>query len=130
LKSSLFGRRFGRVPSKIRQAKPDADFHLAPLGRRVRDFIGGSAASKQGDSRAYLILPLDSAPRFSLARERSDECTLPLRPSSRSAWLFPLVRIVSSIVLGVIALLILVLMVTNLMAFWIDDAGPGAKPPW
>ena len=35
----LFWRRFGGVLSKIRQAKPDADFQLAPLGRRVRDFI-------------------------------------------------------------------------------------------
>ena len=37
--AGLFWRRFGSVVSKIREAKPDADFHLAPLGRRVRDFI-------------------------------------------------------------------------------------------
>src|SRR5580704_4108718 len=37
--AGLFWRRFGSVVSKIRQAKPDADFHLAPLNRRVRDFI-------------------------------------------------------------------------------------------
>src|SRR5580692_9379157 len=37
--TGLFWRRFGGVVSRIRDAKPDADFQLAPLGRRVRDFI-------------------------------------------------------------------------------------------
>src|SRR5690348_10241398 len=36
---ALFWRRFGRVMSKIHQAKPDADFKFAPIGRRIDDFI-------------------------------------------------------------------------------------------
>jgi Fe-S oxidoreductase len=35
-----FWRRFGVVAKKIRQAKPDADFQLAPVGKRIRDFVG------------------------------------------------------------------------------------------
>lgn len=34
-----FALRFGRVVRKIREAKPDADFHLHPLGKRVWDFV-------------------------------------------------------------------------------------------
>ena len=41
LAASLYGFwfRFGKVVRKIRQAKPDANFHLAPLGKRVWDFV-------------------------------------------------------------------------------------------
>ena len=34
-----FSLRFGRVVHRIRQAKPDADFQLGSLGKRVWDFI-------------------------------------------------------------------------------------------
>jgi Fe-S oxidoreductase len=34
-----FWRRFGGVAKRILAAKPDADFHLRPLGKRVRDFL-------------------------------------------------------------------------------------------
>jgi Fe-S oxidoreductase len=34
-----FALRFGRVLRKIREAKPDADFRLSPLGKRVWDFV-------------------------------------------------------------------------------------------
>jgi Fe-S oxidoreductase len=34
-----FGRRFGRVIALIRRARPDADFTLQPIGKRVRDFV-------------------------------------------------------------------------------------------
>ena len=34
-----FGLRFGRVVRKIRQAKPDADFKLGSIGKRVSDFV-------------------------------------------------------------------------------------------
>ena len=34
-----FALRFGRVVRKIREAKPDGDFQLHPIGRRVRDFV-------------------------------------------------------------------------------------------
>ena len=34
-----FWLRFGKVVRKIRQAKPDADFRLAPVGKRVWDFV-------------------------------------------------------------------------------------------
>ncbi len=34
-----FGVRFGRVVRKIREAKPDADFTLGSLGKRVWDFV-------------------------------------------------------------------------------------------
>jgi Fe-S oxidoreductase len=34
-----FGLRFGRVVSKILEARPDADFHLGPISKRVWDFV-------------------------------------------------------------------------------------------
>src|SRR5579872_2021838 len=34
-----FALRFGRIVRKIREAKPDADFHLGSVGKRVRDFV-------------------------------------------------------------------------------------------
>jgi len=34
-----FWARFSRVLNNIRAAKPDADFHLAPVGPRVREFV-------------------------------------------------------------------------------------------
>jgi Fe-S oxidoreductase len=34
-----FWQRFGPILRKILQSKKDPDFHLAPIGRRVRDFI-------------------------------------------------------------------------------------------
>lgn len=34
-----FGLRFGRVVRKIREAKPDADFQLGSVGKRVWDFV-------------------------------------------------------------------------------------------
>ena len=34
-----FALRFGRVLRKIREAKPDADFHLHPIGKRIWDFV-------------------------------------------------------------------------------------------
>ena len=34
-----FWRRFGPILSKILQSKKDPDFHLFPIGRRVRDFV-------------------------------------------------------------------------------------------
>lgn len=39
--ASLYGfwYRFSKVLRKIREARPDADFHLAPLGKRVWDFV-------------------------------------------------------------------------------------------
>jgi len=36
---SLFWRRFGRVLRIIRESKPDADFHLRPLGPRIRKVL-------------------------------------------------------------------------------------------
>ena len=34
-----FGLRFGRVVRKIREAKPDADFQLGSVAKRVWDFV-------------------------------------------------------------------------------------------
>jgi Fe-S oxidoreductase len=34
-----FGLRFGRIVRKIRAAKPDADFQLGSLGKRIWDFV-------------------------------------------------------------------------------------------
>ena len=34
-----FWLRFGKVVRKIREAKPDAGFHLHPVGRRIWDFV-------------------------------------------------------------------------------------------
>src|SRR6476660_4543775 len=39
LSGFLFWRRFGRVVAVIRRARPDADFHVAPLGPRIRQFM-------------------------------------------------------------------------------------------
>src|SRR5947209_5966956 len=35
----LFWLRFGRVVAVIRRARPDADFHVEPLGPRIRQFV-------------------------------------------------------------------------------------------
>ena len=35
----LFWLRFGRVWRTVRASKPDADFRIQPVGRRVRDFV-------------------------------------------------------------------------------------------
>lgn len=35
----LFWRRFGPIARKIVRSKKDADFHLSPIGRRIRDFV-------------------------------------------------------------------------------------------
>ncbi|MGH9559406.1 MAG: heterodisulfide reductase-related iron-sulfur binding cluster [Bryobacteraceae bacterium] len=35
----LFWMRFGKVVSRIRQSKPDADFSLRPVGKRIADFL-------------------------------------------------------------------------------------------
>src|SRR5580693_3362297 len=37
--AAAFWLRFGAVLAKIRAAKPDANFSLAPVGKRARDFI-------------------------------------------------------------------------------------------
>jgi Fe-S oxidoreductase len=41
LAASIWGfwRRFGVVVRRILRAKPDADFHLRPISKRVRDFV-------------------------------------------------------------------------------------------
>src|SRR5215471_12672102 len=39
LSVSLFWRRFGKVAAVIRRARPDADFHIEPLGPRIRQFV-------------------------------------------------------------------------------------------
>ena len=36
---TLFWRRFGRVVDVIRRARADADFHVEPLGPRIRQFV-------------------------------------------------------------------------------------------
>src|ERR1700685_4304434 len=36
---SLFWLRFRKVVDRIRQARPEADFKLQPIGRRIRDFF-------------------------------------------------------------------------------------------
>jgi Fe-S oxidoreductase len=37
--AAAFGMRFGRIVRKIREAKPDADFELGALSKRIWDFI-------------------------------------------------------------------------------------------
>jgi hypothetical protein len=108
---ALFWRRFGRVMSKIHQAKPDADFQFAPIGRRMDDFIwevllqgkvirehpwpGFGArfcvlgvlrvcSGHRKPSGHWIRLPLSLS-----ALERTGESILPLWPYSRSPWLFP-----------------------------------------
>jgi Fe-S oxidoreductase len=44
---SLFGRKFGRVLRIIRDSKPDADFHLRPIGPRIRKVLWEVVAQGQ-----------------------------------------------------------------------------------
>jgi len=37
--AALFWARFGKVVTVLRAARPDADFSLHPIGKRVRDFV-------------------------------------------------------------------------------------------
>jgi len=44
---SLFWRKFGRVLRIIRESKPDADFHLRPIGPRIRKVLWEVVAQAQ-----------------------------------------------------------------------------------
>ncbi|MGH9592870.1 MAG: [Fe-S]-binding protein, partial [Bryobacteraceae bacterium] len=37
----VFWRRFGVVVRRIRAAKPDPDFSIRPVGKRIREFFSG-----------------------------------------------------------------------------------------
>jgi Fe-S oxidoreductase len=37
--ATAFGLRFGKILGKILKSKKDADFHLFPIGKRIRDFV-------------------------------------------------------------------------------------------
>jgi Fe-S oxidoreductase len=159
-----FWQRFGNVVSKIRQAKPDADFQLAPAGKRVRDFVwevllqakvirerplpglahafvfwgfGAFAlvtlnhlatglgfpflSRQEGFGRIYFVI----AAIFAVCVAVSITGLFIRRFLIRPKWLGEV-----SPESGVIALLILVLMVTYLIAFRLGDAGTFAKPVW
>ncbi len=162
--AGLFWRRFGRVVSKIRQAKPDADFRLAPIGRRVRDFVWevllqGKVIRERpwpGLAHAFVFwgfcafalvtmnhlatgfgFPILShagafgrlyfavAAVFAVGVATSITGLFIRRFFVRPKWLGEL-----SPESGIIALLILVLMITYLAAFWRGDADAAAKPLW
>lgn len=162
--AGLFWRRFGSVASKIREAKPDADFRLAPLGKRVHDFIWEVLLQAKvirerpwpGVAHAFVFwgfcafalvtinhlatgfgFPLLSptgafgqiyftvAAVFAVCVAVSITGLFVRRFFIRPRWLGEL-----SSESGVIALLILALMVTYLMTFWMGDTGAAAKPLW
>ena len=54
---ALFWVRFGPILERILQSKKDPDFHLAPIGRRIRDFVWEVMLPGQGHSPAPAARP-------------------------------------------------------------------------
>jgi Fe-S oxidoreductase/uncharacterized membrane protein YhaH (DUF805 family) len=159
-----FWRRFGPILGKILQSKKDADFHLFPLGRRVRDFVwevllqakvirerplaGVAHALVFWAFCAFALVTLnhcasifglgflDPAGRigrfyFDFAALFAAACAVGIfglfvrRFVARPKWLGEV-----SWESGLIALLIFVLMVTYLAAFFVPATGDAAKALW
>jgi len=159
-----FWQRFGPILRKILQSKKDADFHLAPVGRRVRDFVWEVMfQAKVIRERPFAGLPhafvfwafcafalvtlnhcasafgaafLDPAGRvgrfyFYFAAVFAAACALGIlwlfvrRFFLRPKWLGEL-----SWGSGLVALLIFVLMVTYLAAFFVADGTVAARALW
>ncbi|MGA2568890.1 MAG: (Fe-S)-binding protein [Terracidiphilus sp.] len=160
-----FWRRFGVVLGKILQSKKDADFHLAPVGRRVRDFVWEVACQGKvirerpvvGAAHAVVFWAfcafalvtlnhcaavfglgfLDPAGRvgrfyFDFAAVFAAACSAGIlglfvrRFLVRPKWLGAELSWGS----GLVALLIFVLMVTYLAAFFVPETGSAVRALW
>jgi Fe-S oxidoreductase len=157
---ALFSIRFQRVIRKIRQAKPDASFHLFPLAPRVRDFIwevllqakvirqrplpGLAHALVFWGFLAFALVTINhfatgfGFPFLSYRGFYGDFAALfAVSVAVSIAGLF-IRRFVArpkwlgevSPESGVIALLIFILMTTYLAAWWLADGNADAKPLW
>ena len=157
---AAFSARFGRVLRKILAAKPDADFQLAPVGKRVREFLGEVALQAKvirqrplpGLAHALVfwgfcafalvtINHIASGFGFEFLASRGAyavfAATFAVFVSVGITGLF-IRRFVArprwlgelSPESGVIAGLILALMVTYLGLFWSGPASAAAKPFW
>jgi Fe-S oxidoreductase len=161
----VFGRRIGPILGKILQSKKDADFHFAPLGRRIWDFVWEVMCQAKvieqrplpGIAHAFVFWGfcafalvtlnhcavglgigfLDPAGWFGrlyfyLAAVFAVTCAAGVfglfvrRFLVRPQWLGEKLSWES----GFIALLIFLLMVTYLAAFFVSDANPAARWLW
>ncbi len=164
--ASLYGfwRRFGPILGKILKSKKDSDFHLFPLGKRIRDFLwevlcqakvirerplaGVSHALVFWAFCAFVLVTLnhcaapfglgflDPAGRvgrfyFYFAAVFAAACAVGIsalfvrRFFVRPKWLGEL-----SWGSGLVALLIFVLMLTYLAAFFMPGAGAASRELW
>jgi len=163
--AALFWQRFRPILNKILQAKKDADFHLAPVGRRVREFVwqvlcqakvirqrplpGLAHAFVFWGFCAFALVTLNHcavglgfgfldpaggfgrfyfyfAAAFALACAVGIAGLFVRRFVERPRWLGEKLSYES----GVIALLIFLLMVTYLAAFFVPGAGMAAQVLW
>jgi Fe-S oxidoreductase len=161
----LFWRRFSPILHNILQAKQDADFRLAPVGRRVRDFVwevlcqskvirqrplpGLAHAFVFWGFCAFALVTLNHCAvglgigfldpdgwfgrfYFYLAAAFALACAVGIaglfvrRFVVRPSWLGEKLSYES----GVIALLIFLLMVTYLAAFFVPGTSPAARILW
>ncbi len=159
-----FWHRFGPILSRILQSKEDPEFHLFPIGRRVRDFVwevmcqakvirerplaGVAHALVFWAFCAFALVTmnhcatvfgagfLDPAGRvgrfcFYFAAVFAVGCAVGIigllvrRFAVRPKWLGEL-----SWGSGLVALLIFLLMVTYLAAFFVTGTGDAARPLW
>ena len=160
----LFWRRFGPILRNIQRSKKDADFHLFPIGRRIRDFVwevllqgkvirqrplagiahalvfwafcafvlvtlnhcamlfGSAFLNPAGAGRFYFYF----AALFALACAIGIAGLFIRRFLVRPKWLGEELSWES----GLIALLIFVLMVTYLAAFFVPAGAPAARAIW
>jgi len=156
----LFWLRFHRVIRRIREAKPDAAFHLFPLAPRIRDFVsevllqarvirqrplpGLAHALVFWGFCAFALVTanhLAAAFGFSFLAPRgiyADAAALfAIAVGVSITGLFVRRFVVRPKALGelspesgVIALLIFVLMATYLAAWWMEPSSAAAKPLW
>jgi len=160
----LFWRRFGRVVHRILDARWDADFKLAPIGRRVWEFFwevlcqakvirerplpGLAHAFVFWSFCAFALVTLNhiaagfglrflsrntffGAFYFWLAFVFAAFCAVSIAALAfrrfvlRPRWLGPL-----SYESGLIALLIFILMITYMPAWWVSETSPGGHLLW
>ena len=161
----LFWRRFGPILRNILRSKKDADFHLFPMGRRVRDFVwevvlqgkvirqrplpGFAHALVFWAFCAFVVVTLNHcamlfgsgfldpagaagriysyfAALFALACATGIAGLFIRRFFVRPKWLGEELSWES----GLIALLIFVLMITYLAAFFVAAGAPAARAVW
>ncbi len=163
--AAMFWRRFSPILQKILHSKKDSDFHLAPLGRRIWDFIWEvMCQAKVIEQRplpglahafvfwgfcAFILVTLNHlalalglgfldpsgifgrfysyfAAAFAIACAIGIAGLFVRRFLVRPRWLGPKLSWES----GFIALLIFLLMITYLAAFFVSDGGATARILW